>query len=321
MSGILDPKSRVLDSVVTLEGRRQMASGRFKIDFVTFSDSATFYERDAVSGSADIGSRVHFECSQLPQDQITFEADDSGKLVPMANTSGLTLAGGRILSGSADEFVILSGSAFASQAETLLASSLDNFQNLMTIGTLDSVFEDDHFELSHGDIKFRVTNDVPISDLSSQTANISQLESFFSDDRFSNIPNFKFLPPINRVSDKNLDPLNPAVRKQYKMGEFQTLGSNNILSPEQLDSQLDVARKKGNSVVVRFDPTNNTNRLAGQFFEMRDGELRKLDVLEFGQFKVDDDEYPDRHVFFAGKVYQDDFGAHTFVRLFTLVFR
>jgi hypothetical protein len=239
----------------------------------------------------------------------------------MANTSGLTLAGGRILSGSADEFVILSGSAFASQAETLLASSLDNFQNLMTIGTLDSVFEDDHFELSHGDIKFRVTNDVPISDLSSQTANISQLESFFSDDRFSNIPNFKFLPPINRVSDKNLDPLNPAVRKQYKMGEFQTLGSNNILSPEQLDSQLDVARKKGNSVVVRFDPTNNTNRLAGQFFEMRDGELRKLDVLEFGQFKVDDDEYPDRHVFFAGKVYQDDFGAHTFVRLFTLVFR
>lgn len=321
MSGILDPKSRVLDSVVTLEGRRQMASGRFKIDFVTFSDSATFYERDAVSGSADIGSRVHFECSQLPQDQITFEADDSGKLVPMANTSGLTLAGGRILSGSADEFVILSGSAFASQAETLLASSLDNFQNLMTIGTLDSVFEDDHFELSHGEIKFRVTNDVPISDLSSQTANISQLESFFSDDRFSNIPNFKFLPPINRVADKNLDPLNPAVRKQYKMGEFQTLGSNNILSPEQLDSQLDAARKKGNSVVVRFDPTNNTNRLAGQFFEMRDGELRKLDVLEFGRFKVDDDEYPDRHVFFAGKVYQDDFGAHTFVRLFTLVFR
>jgi hypothetical protein len=321
MSGILDPKSRVLDSVVTLEGRRQMSSGRFKIEFVTFSDSTTFYERDAISGSSDIGSRVYLECAQLPQDQITFEADDGGKLVPIANTSGLTVAGGRILSGSADGFVILSGSAFASQAESLLASSLDNFKNLLSIGTLDTVFEDDHFELSHGEIRFRVTNDVPISDTSAQVANVSQLESFFSDERLSNIPNFKFLPPINRVADQNLSPIDPVVRKQYSLGEFQTLGANNDLTPEELDASINAARKKGNSVVVRFDPTNNANRLAGQFFEMRDGELRKLDVLEFGRFKVNDEEFPDRHVFFAGKVYEDDFGAHTFVRLFTLVFR
>lgn len=321
MSGILDPKSRVLDAIVTLEGRRQMSSGRFKIDFVTFSDSMTFYERDAISGSADIGSRVYLECSQLPQDQITFEADDSGKLVPMPNTSGLTIAGGRLVSGSSGDLIILTGSAFASQAESLLASSLDNFRNLFSIGTVDSIFEDDHFEISHGDVKFTLTDDVPIKDTSVQVANVNQLDSFFCDERLSNIPNFRFLPPINRLTDKNQNPLDPVVRKQNSLGEFQAFGANNVLTFDELKTEVDAARKVGNVVSVRFDPTNNQNRLACQFFEMKDNELLKLDVLDFGRFAVTDGESPDVHVFFAGKVFEDDFGTHTFVRLFTLVFR
>ena len=41
MSGILDNKSRVLDTVITTEGRRQLAEGGVDIQYVTFTDGAT----------------------------------------------------------------------------------------------------------------------------------------------------------------------------------------------------------------------------------------------------------------------------------------
>jgi hypothetical protein len=57
--------------------------------------------------------------------------------------------------------------------------------------------------------------------------------------------------------------------------------------------------------------------------------LQKLDIVDFGTFPVDvenlsplDPNYnrPEKHVFFAGKVFQDDFGVPTFINVFTIVF-
>jgi hypothetical protein len=320
MSGILNPKSRILDTIVTLEGRRQMVGGKFKIEYVTFTDAATFYRGDIVSGSDDASNRLFFECAILPQDQIAFEADDSGKLSPFKNTSGLQLAHGKILSGSADGFVIMSGSDFASTSETLLASSLDNFRNLQSLGTVDSIFEDEEFEISHTGISFQVTDENPISDPSEQSANINHIESFFQDEKLTNIINFRYLPPLNKVADSTLS-LTKAVKEKYSLGNYPAIGPLQALTYDKVLEEVEQARKKGNVKTVRFDPTNNLNRLASQFFEVRTNELLKLDVIDFGLFKVDDQFSPTRHVMFVGKVFEDDFGTHTFVRLFTLVFR
>ena len=82
MSGILDSKSRVMDVVITEEGRRQMHNGNLKIEFASFTDCHTFYEADAVSGSADASKRIFLEApTTLTQDQITFETDGSGNIV------------------------------------------------------------------------------------------------------------------------------------------------------------------------------------------------------------------------------------------------
>lgn len=321
MSGILDPKNRILDTIVTLEGRRQMVGGKFKIEYVTFTDGATFYKGDVVSGSADASKRLFFECANLPQDQICFEADDAGKILPFKNTSGFTIASGKIFSGSSDGITILTGSEFASTAGSLLGSSLDNFKNLYSVGTVDSIFEDEDFEISHSSVNFKVTDANPIADMSEQVADINQLESFFQDERLSNISNFKYLPPLNRVSDSFANVNDSAIRKQYKLGEFPPLGSSEPLTFETITERVENARKKGNVVTVRFDPTNNANRLAAQFFEIQTSDLLKLDVIDFGTFRVDDQTSPTRHVLFAGKVFEDDFGSHTFVNLFTLIFR
>jgi len=82
MSGILDSKSRIIDAILTSEGRRQMAEGTFEVSYVTFTDSGVSYVPDLMDGHQDPTGRIYFEACNLPQDQITFEANDEGKLVP-----------------------------------------------------------------------------------------------------------------------------------------------------------------------------------------------------------------------------------------------
>ncbi|NBW06502.1 MAG: hypothetical protein EBR82_00575 [Caulobacteraceae bacterium] len=82
MSGILNNRSRVIDAILTSEGRRQMAAGNFDVKYVTFSDMGVSYIPDPSSGHEDPTPKIYFEVANLPQDQITFEANDEGKLVP-----------------------------------------------------------------------------------------------------------------------------------------------------------------------------------------------------------------------------------------------
>jgi len=83
MTGILDSKSRIIDAILTSEGRRQMAEGTFQVSYATFSDAGVSYTPDAGDGHEDPTVRLYFEACNLPQDQITFEANDEGKLMPM----------------------------------------------------------------------------------------------------------------------------------------------------------------------------------------------------------------------------------------------
>lgn len=111
MSGILDSKSRMIDAILTSEGRRQMAEGTFEVSYVTFTDADVAYEAHSVTGHVDPTNRIYFEASNLPQDQITFEANDEGKLLPLrmqnisvkspdmflGTTSQATLTDGRLV--------------------------------------------------------------------------------------------------------------------------------------------------------------------------------------------------------------------------------
>ena len=86
MSGILNTKQRIMDTILTQEGKRQLASGELRLNFITFTDNATFYKKDLVSGSADATERIYLESCNLPQDQITFESHDTGGLKSFIGT-------------------------------------------------------------------------------------------------------------------------------------------------------------------------------------------------------------------------------------------
>lgn len=88
MSGILDNKTRILDAVVTVEGRRQIAEGTFVVTYASFSDAEVVYRKDDIEGHEDPSERIYLETpGSLQQDQIIFEANDDGNLVALRDQS------------------------------------------------------------------------------------------------------------------------------------------------------------------------------------------------------------------------------------------
>jgi hypothetical protein len=335
MSGILDSKSRVIDTVITTEGRRQLAMGGIDIQYVSFTDGATFYKADVASGSQDATQRIYLEACQLPQDDIVFRADDDGNLHPFRNTDGVPIAAGRILNysftpltstiieGHGGQVVTaLQGDEFVEKAETVLASAAQNFRNMYLIATEDKIFEDKDFAAGPDQVTCTITGDRPISDPNKYTTHVSSLDSIFSDPRFSTHPNFKYLPPINKTNDKSLDKSDYRATRPYHMACFTPWGRTHLfgLTYNQVMSELQYYKSLGYEQVIHFDPTSRDNHLVGQFFERSFNTLRKLDVIDCGIFQTGNRNAPVAHIFFVGKVIVDDKGTDTFLHLFTLVF-
>ena len=318
MSGILDPKSRIMDVLLTEEGRRQLANGSIRIEYASFSDSSTFYEMDILSGSSDPSNRLFFECASSPYDQITFEADDGGLLNPLKNTD-VPVSNGLILTGSGN---FVTGTQFINSANILLSSSLSAFKNNFLIGTIDSLFEYEQFGLGQSSIRFKITDRNPISSLGMYSSNITVMESLFQDQRMAHLPNFQYLPPINKPRDStSVDFSSKAFLDNHVLGNYPRIdhGKTKDQVEASIKEKIKNLEEKGNVQTVRFDPTSNTNNLHCQLFEMSDNQLKKLDIIDFGTVRMKDDGTVQR-MYFAGKVFVDDYGNHTFVNLFTLYF-
>lgn len=334
MSGILDSKSRVIDTVITTEGRRQLSEGGIDIKYVSFSDSSTFYRADKDTGSEDATRRIYLESCQLPQDDIIFQSDGEGNVMPFKNADGIPVQAGRILqysftpltastlTGSTQSVKPLQGDAFTEQTRVLLGSSIDNFRKLYLIASKDKIFEDDGFGMGPDQITFTITNDRPINSPQQRTSHIGALDSLFSDPRFSNKQNFKFLPPTNKVKNSQVDRSDPRETKRFALGVYQPWGRTHVdgLSYDQVAEELNYYRDLGYCQTINFDPTSRENHLVGQFFERGYDTLKKLDVIDYGVHPTGNPNAPVAHVFFVGKTELDEKGTDTFIHIFTLVF-
>lgn len=343
MSGILDNKTRVVDVLLTQEGRRQLAFGQMQIKYVAFTDDATHYKADLASGSADATERIFLETCNLPQDQVTFEAFDGGRLNSFKNVSGLSVRDGRIISSSFDNSLLvittgsggsviinnsgsnvisefLTGSIFASTSDALLNGSSDSFNKLRIIGTKGRLFDENEFQMTSGQVNIKLTPTLPIDKRVSKVS-INHLEGLISDIRLSTQKNFKFLPPVNKVTNLSLDKKNVESLKQFYLADYEPWGPTTPLTPQKLHEHVSDCEKKGLTRTAHFNPTSKNNNLFGQFFEIKADELKKLDVIDYGRhvYEFEGVSY-NRHYFFAGRVLTDDNGDDTFVHLFTLIF-
>jgi hypothetical protein len=235
MAGILDNKKRIMDVIVTEEGRRQLSSGKMIIEFASLTDTHTFYEKSAVSGASDASSRIFLESTPLPHDSITFEVDDSGALLGFTGASGITITDGKIFSGSTAATGSLDDQKpFASLADNLLSSSAIHFDRLNVIGTKNT-FDDPFFDITPKELVYDLSKciadgnplytnagtataieldpeasaDYPIlagTIVSLGSVDISQAEPLFYDWRVcATSDNFEFLPPVNKSTSSDFD--------------------------------------------------------------------------------------------------------------------
>lgn len=481
MSGILDSKSRILDAFLTTEGRRQVAAGTFEVSYVTFTDNAVAYQADKSEGHVDPTNRIYLEACNLPQDQITFEANDEGNLVPIRKqptlqTPGLSIPGveapavlndgrlvvnsyyhgrrvtatgiknqvggfgpglvfnpindgsgfvytdnnmnvpaqvlltssfGRdkdgnvVVKASASPFVAYIGtkdgfgleefavavsesiariknlggpsvecyakngsvymdfdksyvrtkfyatgtlnfnlvletarrggrlltdeveeSLFASHMAGILTSSIDNFVEMQTIGSVNRIFDDKEFVLSNEEMKFDMKDVNSIFATMKTPPSVNSIDSIFNDDKLSHLENFMYLPPILKTPDSlipnksNVESLQP-----YLLGNYPSWGDNEKkLTFQKLQEHVNSFNNKQLPIV--FKRSSLRNNVVGQFFEVTSKGVCKLDVVDFGPI-MNDVQEPTAvtdHVFFVGKIFLDDRGTTCFVNMFTLIF-
>lgn len=327
MSGILDNKSRVIDAILTQEGRRQMAEGTFSVNYATFTDAHVVYEPDEQEGHVDPTTKIYFEAFNAPQDQITFEADDSGLLSPFSSFQNYKINQGKLkelntnfLSGTFSE-TILSGSKFASQLEGLLTSSIDNFQKLQILSTIDRLFNDDQFAVSPNEVEFKILPTQETIQMVEPTSNLL-IDSLFNDEKLRNLINFKWLPPIKKVGSEFIDKTDSInlANRGYSLGSYPPWGKIGKLTFERIKKEL--RDYEENAKTVYFDPTSRDNDIVAQFFEITDNEAKKLDVIDYGRVYNNSQsvKVATHHVFFVGKLVVDDAGSDCFIHLFTLIF-
>jgi len=313
--GILDGKSRIIDTILTQEGRRQVAQGDIRATYVSFTDSSAIYNTDTlVSGGLEASNRFVLEAGNLIHDQVTMEADDSGLLQTFAiNDSGrYAIRQGQVLSSSAGGVVApVTGSQFSSLAESLLESSINNFRNLYILQSPDPTDDREKtFLIGPESVSFAITPTNPVPTGGMKEASIDNIESLFYDEKLSHIPNFAFLPPVNAAGEAgNL--------QVTSLGEYTNLNQESITTYDQILEEIDDMTLKGYGSSVKFIETSRANNLVCQFFELSNGVMSKLDVIDFGEFPSPNGT---KHVFFAGKVFVDSLGSTTFINLFTLVF-
>lgn len=301
MAGFLDSKSRIMDTIVTNEGRRQVASGKMRIEFVSFSDGSTFYQADLVSGSADASNRLILEPVSLGRDQITVETDDSGLLIPY-ESNGITLVDGTLTeTGSAAEV----GAAFASLAGLLLEETTQNYRLLNPIGTKDIFDDSSDFVASITGSVFSVSDSTPTYSSKIKEISVTDADSFFQDQRLAHIPNFRHLPPVNKGTNDLL-------------AAYACPGQASVQSFDQIKKAL-VGRER---ITVNFTDTSRESNLVTQIFEVRGDKMSKMDIIDFGEFSTTDTDGAtvSKQVYFVGKVFVDDLGTYTFINVLTVVF-
>ena len=301
MAGILDSKSRIMDVVITEQGRRQLASGQMKIEYATFTDLGAFYSGDEDGVLDDPSVRIYFEAaSDLPSDLVTLETDDSGLLVPYRADNFAVGGNNMVLSGS-----LRSKSDVSIAADSISTAILDSWNNLQVIGSDDPLDDEQGFTLSRQSVSFSIRQDFPFKQGDVKTAVVDDVESLNNDVRLSNLQNFKYLPPVNYSG----------VNAGKPIGNFPNMNETLDADRKAFEARI----RELEFADVGFVQTSIENNFVMQMFELsEDDGVVKLDVIDYGSRPSTFDSTKFVRTLFAGKVLRDGFGNPTFVNIFTI---
>jgi hypothetical protein len=314
--GILDSKTRVMDVVMTPWGRSMLARGGLNVAYASFTDGQTYYDPSSISGSIDSAvDRIYLESpASLPQDMLAVVTDDSGNIIPtivLASSSYASTLGsdGTIYSGS----LAINGinPTFSSSFSSAIIDLTNTFQaayKLNTIiGSRDPLDDTDSFVINPVTASFTINSSDNLGIISS----IGTANSLFFDRRFSNSPQFKFLPPVVKNGDTDVN-----------LGTFVNIKESNSYTYE--DMKNEIFGTDQNPIKQRFDSnfqdTSLSNDIVMQMYEITVDGVTKLESFDYGEVTdLTDRARQNKRVIFFGKVQTDQYESATFLNLFTVV--
>ena len=311
MAGILDKKTRFVDTFLTDRGRQELAKGELRFSFATFSDYGTFYESSVENPkvAAESTGRIQFEAANRHQDLVIPEFDaDGGMLYPAA---GFDLVDGQLMILTGSESLI-KGESLVASSSNVISDAMASFSDMRPLRSEEAVQRTTGFELSSRSKVFTINDSKPLSLQAPKEIQLENAESLWQDKRLTHVPNFQFLPPVNKVSGN-------------KLKEFERLQQPTPLFYDDLQVELEGTTNGqwsgvGDPARITFDKTSPNNNLICQVWEVTSSSVNKLRMIDFGEFADSDPFSPGKHVFFTGKLLDDSTGDKTFLNLFTVVF-
>lgn len=311
MAGILNPKERVLDFVLTEEGKKQLPFGKLEFEYATYTDLHTFYEgTDGIANEAS--GRVMLAAYSRQQDRITPTTFEDGRLQPFGVGDLSFISDGPftiITSGSITSVGTSTAASDPVYFDALVQGSIDNFADNRVLGESDEFSTNESFETVPSDVGFRVARrpDDPRPRLG--RADITAYEAFFTDRRFSDKLNYQYLAP--RAADgRNAfnftlpDPRTTAGEDPSKVdreGPIESL----TRSPQAREVNIN-------------GPTLGPDMIAQVFEKADNGAITKLSTVSIGRTTNGAGETVE--LFQAGKVIVDEVGLDRFVAIFTFGF-
>lgn len=298
MAGLLDPKSRVLDTIITSEGRRQMFEGGIKIKYATISDIGYSYDSNAKNQYITSSISFGMEAFQTTNDLIFPITDASGRMFEYSGDSLLLNVGG---------FLYLSESknSINPDIEKISSAILDSLKKQQIISTLDSKRNDRGLFVDPTTVNFYITEDDPFDGEPSVTT-LTDADSLFCDKRLSKSLNFKYLPPVQISND--------IVSSEIELGRYSNFSETNDINYVDFIKNLNNLQYTN----IEFSRLTEYNDIVLQMFETTNESIKKLDVIKWGRIGTSP-EGGTSELYFLGKVYYDEFEVPTFVNLFTMV--
>jgi hypothetical protein len=201
---------------------------------------------------------------------------------------------------------VYSGSNFVENSNSFIDDLTKNFSEQQILGTYDPFSDSTEFTLNNTSLAFTISNNNPVAS-DSENVRLENIESIFQDKRFSTLPNFLYLPPENA----------PRTGERYgrKLGNYVNWNQKPILTFQELLSQL----SNKEYYDIEFVETSRENNIVVQPFEFSEFGVKKLCVVDYGEFPDEDPTSPGKRVFFVGKIFKDAFGSSTFVNIFTII--
>jgi hypothetical protein len=290
--GILDSKTRIIDLILTNEGKRQLVNGEMVTEYISFSDSSMSYNDEDLE-------KLILESNNLPQDQIIAESDVN-ELLRKIVTSNFKIINSKVYDINLNP---LSGSELINYFDEVSKSSLENFKKLQIIKSYDSFDQFENLSSNITSSYFSITkDDINQFDNTNKpnfNLNINTMPSIFLDPDASKSKNYLYLPPVDENNNQLFD---------YGFKK----GTNEIINDVSLRERL--KNKKRSIFKLTGSGKNHI-----QIFQSQNDMLKKLDIIKYGEFI--DEESNKNEAYFAGKLIVDETGNSTFYRMFTILIK